>query len=92
MSEVPRTTQPEGVNPCPASAVANLDDYRHRQQVREAKSVFRAFEAAVWEHIRLMVERASDKSRRPRPELVVNSDASGEPRQGRGQRVRQIDT
>lgn len=59
MSEVPRTAQPEDVNPCPTSAVARLDDYRHRQQVREARRVFRAFEAAVWEHIRLMVERAS---------------------------------
>lgn len=80
MSKAPRTAQPEGVNPCPASAVANLDDYRHRQQVGEARRVFRAFEAAVWEHIRLMVERTSDKHRRPHPELVVDSDASGEPR------------
>lgn len=78
MSKAPHTAQPEGVNPCPTSAVANLDDYRHRQQVRDAKKVFRAFEAAVWEHIRQMVERASDKPRRLRPELVVR-DAASEP-------------
>jgi len=71
---------PESGNLCPASVVARLDDYRHRQRVREARRVFRAFEAAVWEHIRLMVEHASEKPRRPHPELVVNSDASGEPR------------
>ncbi len=67
MSKAPRTAHPEGVNSCPASAVARLDDYRHRQQVREARRVLRAFEAAVWVHIRLMVERASDKPRRPHP-------------------------
>ena len=92
MGKEPCIAQTDGVNPSPVSAVANLDDYRYRQQVREAKRVFRAFEAAVWEHIRQMVKRASDKPRRPRPTLVVDSDASGEPRQGRGQCVRQIDT
>lgn len=92
MSKAPRAAQPEGVNPCPASAVANLEDYRHRQQVRKARRVFQAFEAAVWDHLRQMVERASDKPRCPRPELVVDSDASGEPRQGHGQHIRQIDT
>jgi hypothetical protein len=92
MGKEPPTAQTEGVNPSRVSAVANLDDYRHREQVREAKRVFQAFEAAVWDHIRQMVKRALDKPRRPRPELVVDSDASGEPRQGRGQHLRQIDT
>ena len=72
--------------------IADFGGHRQRKQRREAEKLFKAFEAAVWAHLREMVERASDKPRRPRPTLVVDSDATGEPRQGRCQHVRQIDT
>lgn len=76
----------------PVTKVAHLDEHRHRKHRKDAERLVNALSSAIWTHIWEMAERASTKTRRQHLELVIDSDAAGEPRQGQVQHLGRSDT